>query len=286
MAIRSNVKIQIGPVATTVSVDSGIARPVYDPTVCLGQPGHPEHAPTPRKMPAVCPHCGPIVDTTRTAKARKIGDSYHLLPPEEVAALSAEHSSPFKDPAFEPSPREQVEAATVPGDKLYYLSPTGLEGNYGNLVAMIRAHSELSFLGRWTPRSAVGVYSLEVRGDVLVMVERQMLSGLKPLPVIAAAPDAFEQMCVDAVAALTVDFDPAAYDNAHTIAVAEAFAASTQVAELVTTRTTTAKVAPPADMAAELQALIAASKKPATPARKAAAKQVAARRAPAKKTAA
>lgn len=283
MPVRSNIKIQVGPVATTVSIDSGIASTKSDPTVCLGQPGHEPHEPVAGTRPHTCAKCGPIVDYTRTAKARKVGDTYSLLPAEEVAALTKDHALPFLDPVFTPSPREQVDAGLVPGGKLYYLNPQGLNSNYANLRSMIRGNPDLAFVGRFTVKSAVSVFTLEVRGDVLVLVERTTLEGAKPLPQVDVEPDAFESMCVEAVKALTVDFDVTAYSDQRTIALAEAFAASTETAQVAGAERTPTPSAPD-DMELELQRIIAAGKKKPTAAR-AAAKKAPAKRPAAKRTA-
>lgn len=283
MPVRTNIRLKVGPVATTVSIDSArTAARSDDRTVCLGQPGHDTHAPTPHRQPYVCDHCGPIVDDTRTARARLIDGTWHLLDVEQHKKLTKKHAEQFLNPAFTPSPREQVDTALTPGDKMYFLQPVnGADAaNYANIRSMVREHPELSFVSFFTPRSAAGVFTLEVRGDVLVLVERQRAADMKPLPAVDAEPDAFEDLCVQAVDGMVVDFDPEAYSDQRAALIAEAYAAAGVTADVaLPARTGAPAVAasPANELEAELAALVAASKRE-TPARKAARKAVAAKK--------
>jgi non-homologous end joining protein Ku len=277
MAIRTNIELKIGPVATVVSIDSGFESRVSDTTVCVGQPGHEAHEASPARRPQTCETCGPITDTSVLEKARKVGEKFHVIPLEVAATLSKEHAEPFKNPEFIPSPREQVDAATVPGEKLYYLNVVGMSANYANIRSMIRARPDLAFVARFTPKAAASVFTLEVRGDVLVMVERVMLQGVRALPAVEAEPDTWEALVTQAVDAMVVDFDASLYDDAHQVALAEAFAASTQTAVIASAKDGATASEPAPEMGAELLRLIEASKK-TTPARQAAQKKVAARK--------
>lgn len=274
-AVRTGITLNVGPIATIVSIESAIARPKAPQTVCLGQ--FTEHDPSPGRKPHICDICGPITDYTRTAKAMKVGDAYHLVPADELAELSAELSAPFRDPSFVPSPREQVEATTITGDKRYNLVPTAAHANYANLRSMLKANPDLCFSGLFTPRSSASLFTLEVSGDVLVMVERRLVSGLKALPTIDATPDKYEKLVIDAAATLVTDFDAEGYGDNYVKAVAERFAASTDVRQIAEqSKAATHAITEGDELGDALLDLIAAKKKRA--AKKAPAKKTAARK--------
>lgn len=279
-AVRKGIELSVGPFTTVIAIDAAESRPTAPATVCLGQPGHDAHDPSPGRKPHTCEICGPIVDYTRTAKALKTGDSWSIVDADDIAEIRDELARPFLNPSFAPSPRTQVDVAD--GEKFYYLTPTSAGSAYANIRSMVRARPDLAFLGLFTPttRSQAALFELAVRDDVLVLVERRLRSGLKALPELHVEADKWEDMAIAAVDALTIDFDESTYDLGYATRVAAAFEASgTRVDIAGTTKATPTLVVDDTELGAELKRLVAASKAKPTAKKVAAKKAVAARKA-------
>ncbi len=282
-AVRKGIELSVGLFTTIVAIDAAESRPPAPATVCLGQPGHDPHDPSPGRKPHTCDICGPIVDYGRTAKALKTGDSWSIVDADDIAEIKADLAKPFLNPKFRPSPRSQVDPAVTDDDKFYYLTPTAAGSRYANIRSMVKARPDLAFLGLFTPttRSQASLFELAVRDDVLVLVERRLLSGLKDLPVVNVVPDEYEADGVAGIDALVVDFDESTYDLGYATRIAAAFEASgTRVDIAGTTKATPTLVVDDTELGAELKRLVAASKAKPT------AKKVAAKRAVAAKKAA
>ena len=288
-SIRSNVVLTVGPFAAIVSVESGRSAPAPTKDVCVGQ--HGDHAPTPTTAPKTCPECGPITDYSRIRKARKVGDAWAVVSVETLEAIRQDTADQYKMAiSLVPHPREQVDAATETGGKVYYLKPTGAHQNYAMIRDLIRANGPLAFTALYTPRTRSSMVVADVRGDgdtgVITLVERTPIGNLNPLPVLEpATPNEahvkFSQTIVDG---LLADYSPDTYVDEYERRVVLAAQASDVLLAVEEKKPTPGRAAVVTgdDLTAQLEQIAKAAAKPkpvrkprATRARKPAAAKVA-----------
>lgn len=242
--------------ATETAVTEGMRN------LCVGQPNKPAHDPVPVTMPKVCADCGPIVDYSALVKGIKQGTTYAITTQEAVAEAKSDASAAFyRKVNLVAHDAQDYEADTAPSGKLYYVTPAaGSEDQYQLAVAYIAAHPELSFVTKYTPRSAAGEYRIVVRHGVLVMEERVNGQKLKATPQVGgAANQQFLQMLEMSTPMIVTPYDRSAYEDEYVKKVAALAAAATDTVNLSKGATAEAPtvVQSDADLSAKLAALAA-----------------------------
>lgn len=278
--------LKVGLIATVVDLEvGGPARDAADglKTLCVGGG---THEPTPIKLPKTCAHCGTLDPDQVKAlkKGRQVGrDGFQVVDVEERDALKATAvGDTAQQIAMIPHPREQVDAGTITGEKLYFLKPNSTASgvNYAIIRSLIAAHPELAFTGQYTPSTRVGTFVLEVQGDVIAMRERTLLVNARPRPAFEAfEPDANLDLAELMLDRLVADFDAASYVDQYAANLARLLDEQEVVAVSVAAGGGSASKAPTGgDLTAQLLEF--------TGAKKPAAKRAAAKRAtPARRTA-
>ena len=272
-----SIFIQFGELpAIPMNLENAVETKRSLSTLCDGQPGHEAHNPAPIKMPRTCTECGPIVDVTALKKGIKRGKEYALVTQEENAEAKEAYAGDYRERLnLVAHPAERFLAETGPGDKLYYLTP-GSEvqaGQYQTLRKFIQDHSDLAFVGLYTPVSATAMFRLTTRGNVLVMEKRERTQNIKPIPSVGG--DTMEKLGMFmelTLEDLTSDYDPTAYEDRYEMALEGMAADNSRLVQ------TLAEVTPlrtggmsDMDLMEKLAGLEAAAKK--KPVKKAAAKR-------------
>lgn len=212
-AISTNVAVNLGLISATVRVLSATDRPEPMKSLCIGTESGHGHAPTPVRMPRLCPECGEVTNYKSLVKGRKHGTGYQIVTSEEVEALTAETTA-FAKKTIELTthPRESVDLSTRVGEKVYYLEPQG-PGRYSILVRLVQDNPDLSFCGQFTPRSAISTFELIVIRGVLALRERVPLDTMKEVPVIEKTPvnEALLAVAQSVLPGMVTNFDPENY---------------------------------------------------------------------------
>lgn len=214
--ISKNVVVSLfGTVNITCDVHGALAPRTRNVQVCTGVGT--EHAPVRITTQTVCPECG-IVHVAQTNKAREVADGFVVLTAEDLADVRTDSAAFKKSVALTPHDARAVDLGTVPGEKSYWLAPVrGNEQAYGLLARLLDRHPELSFLGRFTPRTAMAVFSLHAvrEGETLHLLMRERVSAEQlataPSYVETAAPQQFDDMAEQVLGAASLPFDMAAY---------------------------------------------------------------------------
>ena len=271
MAALAKISLSFGLINAGVSVHNALEPKVSNKSVCTGSiPTVDAHGVTgvtgdhaPRKINQVqrCTTCAENVPYAEIKKAREVPGGFVLLDVEEIKGAKADNEKHKKLASLTPHPAPDVEAGTVPGEKLYYLTPeAGAEQAYAVLHHLVHTHTELTFMTLWVPRSAVGVFALRTRGDVLVLQERVPAAATKAAPAITA--DAPAPLLAMADQFLTIDgvvtdFDAAAYADTYEANIQKIIASKVPVP--ATPDAATPVVASGGDLMANLAAQIAAA---------------------------
>ncbi len=241
--IRSGVMITFGSIALPVNVASArdSTKREGNRTVCTGglptQDGRTDtHDPVAIKHQRHCETCAVEVPEHKVQYARPVGDRLVVIDRAALAAASkAEQYTRNVTLAAHPAP--QVELGTMAAEKVYYLLPTpGAELAYAELAGFIASQPELAFVGRYAPRTAVGLYRLTTidvpkAQPVLVLVERVLSDELRAAPVLTVVPrEGRVEMATRLLKAnrraLVSKFVPAAYADDTEAAVAQVVAAA------------------------------------------------------------
>lgn len=259
MAYR-NITLSFGAVVCLAKIESAkISTP--DPSnLCAGQPGMPEHAPSPVKAPAQCDTCGPIVDRDVLKKGFKSGKTYVVLSQEEVAKAKADYAKPYKDKiALVPHPAEDFMSQTAMGDSVDYIVPADEANaeNYQLLLNLVKRHPELSFAGLHTKVSATALYVLAARGNVLVLEKRTRSQALKPAPSVGGTLNELNlEMIESFMERFITPYDAEAYEDKYGTAL-EAMLAEGETVTIDGSKAATPVGAPASggDLLAQLRAL-------------------------------
>lgn len=279
-ALAKGVSLSFGLINASVSVHNALEAKVSNTSVCTGTRGH-THTATKIAQRRQCAECVAHQKANRTPeidaldmlgevayedvkKAREVAGGYVVFDDAEIKGARVDAEKHKKLASLTPHPAEDVESGTVPGGKLYHLTPeAGAEQGYAVLRHLVRTHPELTFMALWTPRSSAGVFALRARGDVLVLQERVPAAATKASPAVTA--DAPVALLAMADQLLSIDnivtaFDPDLY--------ADSYEANLQ-AILATKAAVPAGTAPSAptatagnDLMASLAAFVAASAAP------------------------
>lgn len=198
--------------------------------LCVGQPGKPAHAPSPRKQPYTCVHCGTLPCDAALVKGVEEGNGYRLVDVDDVAEAKAEFAGEHKGViSLVTHPAGPFYASTAPGESVSYLIPgsVAIENQYATLASHIAEHPELVFVGLHTPQSKTSLYQVTVRDGVLVLEQRARSQELRERPSVGGEPmtklGAFLDMILEES---TTDYDPEAYEDKYAAAVAALVAAS------------------------------------------------------------
>jgi non-homologous end joining protein Ku len=270
----ANLTVQLGLVSVACKSEGAIDKPDDPKNLCVGQPGKPEHAPSPSMAPATCGVCGPITDRGVLVKGFPSDNGYALVSQEDVAEAKETYANEYKKKLnLVPHPAQQFLAETAPADGLNFLVPAdaGSADHYQLLVKLVESHPELVFASLHTPRSATALFMLRVKDGVLMMEKRTRTQNLKPAPSVGGTLNEALFAQLDGMLPMFVaDYDPAAYEDKYVSALADMIATAEQVSTTPGT-TTAAPVMKISDdeLMVKLQAL-AGAKKPAK--KKAAAK--------------
>lgn len=246
-AVRSHVQLSLGLVGVTVTVNSArqTATKTEMVTVCANG-----HDAVKIRKPAVCDVCHAEVPNDQLAKGH-MNDAGKLvvITQDEVKELKETTTSAYKlQVTLVAHPREDFEAATGQGDKLYYLTPDtdAQKPAYALFVATLKAHPEITLAGLYTPRSVAGLYRLRVADDVLVMEERLREDRILAPPVVEAEPNEAHVAMLDTLLpSMVAEFRPEDYEDQYARAFADLVAARDGVD--VTTTQATAKPVQGAD---------------------------------------
>lgn len=279
--VRKNVALSFSLLTATVNVLSALVPKERNVTVCTGAGGHPAHDPVRIRQENQCSQCGTVA-FHELQKAREVSDGLILLTADDITEAAVDATQWKAKMSLTPHPSADVEVATAPGGKAYYLEPVaGHEQNYGVLMHMISEHPELAFITRWTPRSSMGVYRLSVHEGALLMQERVAGDKVQPAPTFAAAevPDALLGMAEQVLGldGVIAPFDLATYRDTAEDKIAAIVASRTAQVEIPRDGVGGTAPAPVKDAMSALQEMLQASA-PA-PAKKAPRKRAATRKA-------
>lgn len=264
MSWRNNVMLQLGAMSLLIGLDGAIEREESLSTVCRGTDAEP-HEITPVKKPYECPACL-TRDTAGFLKARKEGRStYHVVEATEVAEVRDANIGGTKDIInISAHPATDVTTQTLPGDSIYYLSPSkdGHAPIYAMLVDLVKRHPEVAFVGLFTPTSRTGMYQLKVYGDTLVLEGRARPEAIK-IKQQAAGTIQLEQtqqaMADQLLTMLATPFDRDSYADTYKTQLDELIASKAGEDGAVVSKsasTKTAASAPVLDLNAMLQAAL------------------------------
>ena len=261
MALAKGVSLSFELITASVAVHSALEDKPKNKSVCVGTNGA-AHAPIKINQVRHCADCGEV-PYAEVKKAREVAGGFVLLEAEEIKEAKADAEKYKKLASLTKHDANEVESGTVPGEKLYYLTPEpGAEQTYAVLRHVVDSNPHLAFLTRWTPRSAAATFALRVRGDVLVLQERVPAAATRPSPgVTADAPEALLAVA-DQFVGLTepVPFDPALYADSFEENIQRVIATKTAIALGEAPAPTPTKVETPSnDLMANLAAFVAAS---------------------------
>jgi len=215
----TNMTVTFGLVSIAAKAEVATITKTSLAYLCTGQPGKPEHPPSPRKQPSICETCGPITDTDALLRGVKSGQSYTLVDAEAAEEAKEEYGRAYhKVLNVVPHPSAEFLNATAAGKSLHYITPADVSGadHYQLLVRLITEHPELAFVGLHTPRSATSLYHLTVREGVLVMAQRTREGAVKPAPSVGGeVNDALYAMLDGALSQFVVPYDPATYADTY-----------------------------------------------------------------------
>lgn len=246
MALRKGIALSFGLMACNVSIHSGIekASASGNKLVCTGSfqgvdrvtgnpKSHPEHPPNPISQVMTCRSCDDVVPYTSLKKGRPEGDGFVLLTADELTTAAADSLDLKKKSALTPHPTTQVDLATVPGEKFYYLTPeAGGEASYASMRHLVESHPELTFMSLWTPSSRAAQFALKVKDDCLVWQERVRQENIREAPVVdVEAPEPMLKMAeqVLGLEGIVTDYDPTTYEDTYETKLAEILATKTAV---------------------------------------------------------
>lgn len=259
------ITVQLGLVSVACMSSGAIYKPEEAKNLCVGQPGKPEHDPSPSMAPATCGVCGPITDRNVLVKGYKTNaGSFALVSQEDVAEAKETYANEYKKVLnLVPHPAQQFLAETAPADGLNFLTPAdaGSADHYQLLVKLVESHPELVFASLHTPRSATSLYMLRVKDGVLMMEKRTRTQNLKATPSVGGTVNEVLYAQLDGMLPMfVVDYDPAAYEDKYVSALADMIATAEQVTPTGTTAAPVLKISDD-ELMVKLQAL--AAKKPA-----------------------
>lgn len=248
-SVARGVQLSLGLINVTVRIDSARATVTDTDMVTVCANGHdPEKV----RRPYVCDTCHnePAWDTLSKGKVNAAGKLV-VVTQDEVKELKDATTTIYKKAVnLVAHPREEFDAATGQGDKLYYLSPDteGQNAAYALFAATLKAHPEITLAGMWTPRSKAGLFRLRVVGDVLIMEERLRDAQIIEPPVIEAeANEAHIAMLETLLPSMVTPFDATAYEDQYAKAFNDLIAARDGVDYDPATATTTTKPVQGAD---------------------------------------
>lgn len=275
MAGTKTFALAFGLMSVTVKPDVAKISTPSLAYLCTGQPGHDEHAPSPRRQPPVCEVCGPITDATVLKRGVKSGRTYTLVDGEAAVEAKESYASTYTAAlSIVPHPAVDFLAETGQGDTVHYLTPTDASqaDHYALLAKLIGEHPELAFVGLYTPSTATSLYHLTVRDGVIVMLKRTREQQMKPLPSVGGNVNgALYDMLDGTLGMFVTDYDPADYEDTYASTVIDLIAAGESVS---IEGATVAPTVSDDDLMAKLAAL--GAKK--APAKKPAAKKAAPRK--------
>ena len=270
-SLASGVSLTLGLISTTVRVESAKEAETSLNQICMGQPGHDEHAPVKLTQPATCALCGKIEDATAIKKGKPSGDGFLVVDATEINEIKKTNAEPFKKRiTLGAHPREQFELETQRGEKLYYLVPDGQADIYALILQLVKDTPDAAICGLWTPRSVAGLFQLRAYErdghEALVLEERIASAKLKPVPATAGNVDpALLTLAKQFVSQVIEPLDMTNYDDGYQAKV-DALFSSKQViaAHGGGAGSGSAKASTsPDDLAAKLRESLAASGKPA-----------------------
>lgn len=201
-------------------------------TVCPGKDA--PHAPNKVEQHITCPTCKRDERSYPPyKKGRDNGDgTYTVLTDEQVAEAKGLGRDVTHEMNVTTAPADQVDKLTIPGGKLYWLSPEDGAGDWYPLVREgIRRRTDKAFLVVWAVRSAPGFYRLRVIEDLLALEQMPWPNQVKDRPTVAGeANEAFLPMFDQLVELLSADFDPSTFRDVRKERIAAALATAEAVA--------------------------------------------------------
>ena len=218
-----NATVVFGLLSIPVKLETAVEGKTSNLNLCVGQPNHAQHDPTPIKAPKVCESCGEITDYSALVKGVKQGSSYAIVSQEDLAEKKAEYANQYKG-VFNlvPHPATDVLGATAPGKMVKFIVPANAaaEGHYQLLRQLVESHPELAFTALHTPSSATGLYVMSVRDGVLVAEERVRTQSLKATPSVGGeVNEQLFAMLDSTLEASVTPYDPDAYEDKYSAAV-------------------------------------------------------------------
>lgn len=262
MAYRKNITLKLALITAPVDVSSGVEKEAENHQVCDG--ANTPHIPTQVKQSTACPNCG-NADRTSFKLVTAGQEGLVALTKEEIAAAKAlAVGDSNKLIELSAHPVEQVRAQTIPNGSVYFLAPSNpYVAQHVDLIkdAMLR-HSELAFLGVFSPSGRPNLYEFRLFGESIIMVQLARTQDIKVLaqPIGELLPAYQDQM--DAIlAASATAYDPTVYadDVKVRMAALAASKATTEGEVLTATKSRSAALAPVVDLAAMMAASLTAA---------------------------
>lgn len=227
-AYAKGVALSFGLLACTVSVHNALDKAKSgNKLICTGT-NDKAHTASQVTQANKCATCGEI-GYTQIKKGRPVEGGFVVITAEESTQAASDAMLGKRVSALTAHPAEPLEASTVPGEKLYYLTPDpGSDVPYAALVALVTRHPELAFVSLWTPSSRASQFRLVVREGVLAMQERVRQENVRSVPTVTAeAPEAMIAMAeqVLALPGFVIDYDASTYADTYEANIAAIVAA-------------------------------------------------------------
>lgn len=221
---RKGLTLSLGLVSETVRLTGAIDNSTKQDlkSICVGAEKQ-EHPATAIKSQYVCETCGPIINRDTLLKGRPSGDGWAVVAPEEVKQLRDATGAEFKKTvALTAHPADQVLTSTVATGSLYYLEPDSSGDRFAIIRDLIADNPQYAFVAQYTVSSRVAMYVAHVKGDAIMLEQRQAMTNVKQPPQIEAeANQAMLQMAEQLLGQMVNDFDPISYADTYTSQLAE-----------------------------------------------------------------
>ena len=158
----------------------------------------------------------------------------------EVVLFTKEELDALHDPTVKEAmvlsahPLDQVLAATVPGEHVYYLQPAkpAAADSYAGLADLLRRHPDLALLAVFATRTKANIWRLQLLGDVITLQSLAWPEDLHAAPAVPVPLESTEvrKLADMALASITSEFDADQYTNQARVRREELLTSKTGVA--------------------------------------------------------
>jgi non-homologous end joining protein Ku len=264
-ATSAGVNISLGFLNLTVSVHAAVGEETGNKLTTLCQ-----HGDNPAKLKAnpikqkyVCPTCE-AEDRSTFVMGRPVGDDWVIITEDVKEAVAAAAAASKKQLTLTVHPATEVSSVLMPSGKSYYLSlKTGeakLAETYTLISRLITSRPDLAFMGKFTLSSTTSIFQLTTAGEG-TLVLRQMANAelVREHPVIGWIDPSERALALASMIAddAVVPFVEAVHGTGKTNIIAAYVEAN---APSAVPAVVGGPVAAATDMAAALEAMLAASR--------------------------